>query len=92
MYRTMMLLHAKEELDAPPGGETEHFDKAMHKVVEHVELAYSNGDHELGECGSFPQGLRPSKSFCQTAVPVTVASDGFWSERRAEIEDHCKRL
>lgn len=52
MFSTMMLLHAKEELDAPPGGEAEHFDKAieaMHKVVEHVELAYANGDHALRE-------------------------------------------
>jgi hypothetical protein len=50
--RTMMLLHAKEELDAPPGGEAEHFEKAveaMGKVVEHIELAYTNGDQALGK-------------------------------------------
>ncbi|RSH82960.1 hypothetical protein EHS25_005669 [Saitozyma podzolica] len=41
-------------------GETEHFDKsveAMHKVVEHVELAYSNGDHELGIEGDLVKAL-----------------------------------
>ena len=47
-----MLLHAKEEIDAPPGAEAESLAKAIEaaaKVVEAVELAYSSGDSALGE-------------------------------------------
>ena len=46
-----MLLEAKQEIDATPGDEKEHFHKAIeacHKIAEHIELAYAAGDFGLG--------------------------------------------
>lgn len=47
-----MLLHAKEEVDAPPGAEAESLNKSIEaasKVVQATELAYNSGDFDLGQ-------------------------------------------
>ena len=54
-----MLLHLKDEVDAPLGGEAESLTRAIAsatKVVDAVELAYTSGDLKLGR--STPTSLR----------------------------------
>lgn len=49
---TMMLLHAKNEIDAPAGDEAESLIKAIdsaRKVIDAIEVSYRSEDLDLGE-------------------------------------------
>ncbi|WRT66138.1 uncharacterized protein IL334_003091 [Kwoniella shivajii] len=50
LYATLCILHAKEEIDSPPGAGKEYFDKsivAAGKMLDIVDITQSNGDVEL---------------------------------------------
>ena len=51
LRRVMLLLHAKEEMDAPPGADDESMNNSIEaagKVVEAIDTAYNSDDFDLG--------------------------------------------
>ncbi|WVW83652.1 hypothetical protein I302_105673 [Kwoniella bestiolae CBS 10118] len=54
LYATLAFLHAREEIDAPQGGEKEHFMRsieALGNVLEVVKIMQNNGNTELEGLG-----------------------------------------